>query len=412
MVYDPDGSLNFLFAPEVDGMWTSTVSAVDTTHLSAHKQILLTQGEHSNGDGGTSFFDVVFVRKHVGIEPLWASPGNEEPFVDGVSRWNVILNFTGSGGQHDNLVFGEASDASDGQDSYDVPKPTIPPPPCVYAWFATNLSEPYDTLWKDYRRYPDTSKVWDLDVLWENASAKNITISWNSSRLNSSEYKVITLRDVDGNVNTSMILKNSYRYLASPHTVHRFQIICTITPPIYMYKIPIKAEWNLISFPVNQSIPKNNITICYLGVNYSWQEAVNISIILNSLYGWNTAVQNYLLSETGSPGGGYWVYGYHDCDLWISSSARVNTPFITNLLINWNLVGLPYDLAQVKSNLTIFYNGTDYSWSEAVNNSIVLGSIYGWDGVIQNYALTDVLSPGQGYWMYAYHNCVLKRKVN
>jgi hypothetical protein len=59
-----------------------------------------------------------------------------------VFTWNVTLNFTGPNNTNDDLVFGEASDASDGQDGYDVPKPGTPPSPFVYAWFDAGLSEP------------------------------------------------------------------------------------------------------------------------------------------------------------------------------------------------------------------------------------------------------------------------------
>ncbi|MBE3141233.1 MAG: hypothetical protein IMZ53_11725 [Thermoplasmata archaeon] len=139
---------------------------------------------------------------------------------------------------------------------------------------------------------------------------------------------------------------------------------------------------------------------------------MNNNIILNTFYGWDRGTQNYILSDMMSPGEGYWVYGYHDCDLWISSITKSDAPLITNLLVNWNLIGLPYDVPQVKGNLTVFYNDTEYSWDEAVTNGIVVGSIYGWNGIIQNYGLSDMISPGQGYWMYAYHSCSLKRGVS
>ena len=60
-------------------------------------------------------------------------------------------------------------------------------------------------------------------------------------------------------------------------------------------------------------------------------------------------------------------------------------------------------------SVTVQYNGTIYSWQEAVNNSIVLGSVYNWNAANQNYELIDVLQPGLGYWMYAYYNCKLLR---
>jgi hypothetical protein len=333
------------------------------------------------------------------------SVGSEETLVG----WDITLNLSESNGLKDWVVLGEAWDASDDKDCYDVPKPYPPPSPYVYAWFDANLSEPYDKLLKDYRSYPDTYKVWDLYVLWENSDSTNITISWNITQLNNGEYDFVNLEDVDLEVTIDMFLQSNYTYIASSMSVHHFQIICLVTVE-YNYKIPLKEKWNFISLPVNQSIHKNNITVNYGGTNYSWQEAVSNSIILGYIYGWDAIAQNYVLTDILHPGKGNWMYAYHDCELWVSTNISNIDNYITNLIVKWNLIGLPFDLPVAKQNLTVFYNGTDYSWQEAVSNSIVLGYIYGWNATAQNYGLTNILSPGQGYWMYAYYDCFLKKE--
>ena len=105
------------------------------------------------------------------------------------------------------------------------------------------------------------------------------------------------------------------------------------------------------------------------------------------------------------------MYAYVDCDLWITSNISNNDDHITDLLEEWNLIGLPYDISIDKENLTVHYNGTDYTWQQAVDNGTVLGFIYGWNVVGQSYVLTDVLHPGEGYWMYAYYDCILKKEM-
>jgi len=80
---------------------------------------------------------------------------------------------------------------------------------------------------------------------------------------------------------------------------------------------------------------------------------------------------------------------------------------IKDLSENWNLIGLPYKTSVPKDNLTIYYDGTDYNWTEAVDSSIIIGFIYNWNETGQNYEFTDVLNPGDGYWVYAYFECVL-----
>jgi len=308
------------------------------------------------------------------------------------------------------VVFGEVDDASDGQDSYDVPKPGAPPSPYVYAWFDANLSEPYDRLLEDYRGYPDTYKVWDMYVEFENASAGNITISWDPSSLSESEYGSVLLNDTNSSINTDMFSNSNYTFAASPGSVRHFQIICSV-PGEYIYNISLREDWNLVSLPVNESLDKDNITVNYLGVNYSWQDAVSGDIVLNFIYGWNATNQNYVARDVLDPGMGYWVYAYYECDLWISSDTNNDDNYITDLLEEWNLIGLPFSTSVNKENLTVFYNSSEYSWQNAVSGGIVLNFIYGWNATNQYYVARDVLDPGMGYWVYAYHGCILKRKA-
>jgi hypothetical protein len=196
-----------------------------------------------------------------------------------------------------------------------VPKAMTPPPPYVYAWFDNHLSEPYNVLWKDYRSYPGTSKVWDLYVYWEDTGSASITLQWDPNRLSQSEYSTVTLHDLDGGSYTDMLLQSSYTYVASVSVVRHFQISCSVAPPEYHYKVSLNTEWNLVSFPVNTSVSPNDITVNYLGVNYTWQQAVDNTIILGFIYGWNAPGQYYDPADALSLGQGYWMYAYHPCVL-------------------------------------------------------------------------------------------------
>lgn len=90
-------------------------------------------------------------------------------------------------------------------------------------------------------------------------------------------------------------------------------------------------------------------------------------------------------------------------------------PFIENesyytidLSEGWNLIGILYNASVAKDDIVVCYNGTDYTWQDAVNNSIVLRFIYRWNAANQNYELTNMLQPCLGHWMYAYQDCILK----
>jgi hypothetical protein len=324
--------------------------------------------------------------------------------------WDITLDLIETSGLKDNVVFGEASNASDGQDNFDVPKPSAPPSPFIYAWFDAGLSEPYNVLWKDYRKYPDIFKVWNLSVLWDSSSndSTNVTINWNSSNLSYSEYNSIFLKDISADILIDMHANSNYTFNILSLVIYEFQIICSNAPFQYDYSISLESEWNMVSLPVNQSFNKDNITVNYLGVNYSWNEAVSNSIILDFVYSWNPTNKIFEVTDVIDPGKGYWLYTYYECDLWISSMTNTND-LITDLFIEWNLIGLPHDTQVAKDNITVYYNGTEFSWQEAVNNNIILNYIYYWNATDKIYEITDILQPGKGYWIYAYYDCTLKK---
>jgi len=181
----------------------------------------------------------------------------------------------------------------------------------------------------------------------------------------------------------------------------------TVIPPdkIY-YKISLNGEWNLVSMPVNQSIYKDDITINVLNVNYTWDEAVDIGIILDFIYEWNG--QSYYFVDVITPGNGYWIYSYIDCDLVISVNEINNDSQITDLGSEWNLMGLPFNESVLKDDLIVFYSGTNYTWDEAVSSGFILDYIYNWDG--SAYLYVETLDSTKGYWMYSYYECTLKKQ--
>jgi len=178
---------------------------------------------------------------------------------------------------------------------------------------------------------------------------------------------------------------------------------------MFFYNVSLSDEWNLVSLPLNESVHKDSLIVNYLGVNYTWQQAVDNSTILAFIYRWDVTNQNYEYTNVFLPGECYWMYAYGNCTIWITSKINDDDDLITDLFEEWNLIGLPFNRPVGKNNITIAYNGTDYNWQQAVDNGIVLGFIYRWVDTTQDYVLTDVLIPGKGFWIYAYYSCVLKK---
>ena len=81
------------------------------------------------------------------------------------------------------------------------------------------------------------------------------------------------------------------------------------------YITSIVEKWNIIGVPDVQSLDKNNITIEYNDMEYSWNEAVSNILINDFLFGWDTFNQSYIFSEDIDPGYAYWMYAYHNCIL-------------------------------------------------------------------------------------------------
>ena len=166
-----------------------------------------------------------------------SGPNNNAKIKDAINdtnndiEWSVTLNFNETDGKSDYVVFGEAPDANDGglPDSYDAPKPPAPPTPYIRAWFDDNLPTPYDILGKDYRKYPDVYKIWNLSIQWvpsDYVTHTSVTISWNIGEVDDSEYISVILYDDGGNPLKDMFTQNSYSFTCLAITPQSFNIIC------------------------------------------------------------------------------------------------------------------------------------------------------------------------------------------
>ncbi|MDG6228874.1 MAG: carboxypeptidase-like regulatory domain-containing protein [Candidatus Thermoplasmatota archaeon] len=176
--------------------------------------------------------------------------------------------------------------------------------------------------------------------------------------------------------------------------------------------IILDENWNLVSIPVNQTLLKNDIIVDVGGVTYTWLEAVANGFLLDFIYGWDKNAQSYIISEEFNPSRGYWIYIYEACIFSIGPGA--NEDLITDIFIQWDLVGLTFDKEISKQNLTLFLisNGSFYTWSEAVSYSFILDFIYGWDVSTQSYILVNDLLPGNSYWFYSYETLKLSYRKN
>jgi len=222
----------------------------------------------------------------------------------------------------------------------------------------------------------------------------------------------------DGNTSTSMLFNHTYggygTYSVSLTVIDddgKLGIISNIVF-VKIHVTNLGPKWNFFSLTFNQTIIKTNISVIFNGSEYTWEEAVNRNIIVTQIYEWNRTNQNYDWVDFLVPGHGYWIYSYEDCELKaIVETNLTDNNLITDLLSEWNLVGFPDSKKIHKDNISVYYDGTTYTWQEAVDGNIVLNFLYLWNESEQNYELSDYLLPGKACWVYAYFDCRIL-KVN
>ena len=379
----------------------------------------------TNKIGNTYYYNTSYTTPGTYTSTFWASDAEDNtatssPNQYAIVRWKVLLNFSESfAGKWDQIVFGEVDDASDGQDNYDVPQPpSAPSPPYISAYFDAGLSDPYQNLWEDYRQYPDDSKEWDVYVRCNTTlpvfGTTVVTITWQTTEVNDSEYATgsVVLYDCsDNSAVADMMRKSSYSFTATFDILYHFRIQCDQIKPD-TYKISLNTTWNLISLPFNESKAKTSILVRNNSIDYTWTEAVSHGIVLNHFYDWNG--ETYGLSDSLTPGQGYWMWAYYNCDI-IFTSVKTEDVRLSALQAGWNIMGLPCNSSLLKETLYVRYNDVDFTWTQATTNDnptggpIILGFIYGWNRIDQMYLLCDSFTPGNGYWMYAYKDCLLKK---
>ena len=89
---------------------------------------------------------------------------------------------------------------------------------------------------------------------------------------------------------------------------------------------------------------------------------------------------------------------------------------ITNLLLSWNFVSLPFNHSVNLDNLIVKYNEYYLNWSQVItyenptNNTIIDQYLFGWNRSTQSYIFANTFEPGYGYWVYVYSGCELRAK--
>ena len=232
------------------------------------------------------------------------------------------------------------------------------------------------------------------------------------------KYTITYTTHITGTLYGQLIVNSStYIFTSAP------SIPFTVLTPPEVINAPITTlfvGWNFVSLPFNQTISKVNVTVIYETTEYTWAEAKNAGILIDTIFQWNRSVpQTYWPTSTLTPGYGYWIYAYQTCELFASIlNQNVSSNFITTLSMNWNVFGVPINQSVNKTSIIVTYLGTDYNWIEATTNDnptggpIIVKDLFGWNRTIpKGYLSVNILNPGYCYWIYAYYPCILKQTL-
>ncbi|GAH33502.1 unnamed protein product, partial [marine sediment metagenome] len=155
----------------------------------------------------------------------------------------------------------------------------------------------------------------NMSVHWfSNSSGSWVKFAQNSSILNETATQPLTNWTTFGiwyywsvNVSDSKNWTNA---------TYRFMISANIAPA------EVGAGWLLVSLPINETVSKFDVRVINETQNYTWQEAVDNTIILMFLYNWSVEFQNYQSASHFVPYEGYWIYLYDlSYELWVSTES-------------------------------------------------------------------------------------------
>lgn len=277
----------------------------------------------------------------------------------------------------------------------------------MYLW----LGDPSLELWTDT---PERINVTHpLIVTNEMSNLFNVTVHHNGSVLenafvcieNGQDFYEIGYTNVTGCYQFD-ISNLSSGYLNVTVTKHNFiPYVGSADIPV---RIPLEEGWNFVSLPVSKNVEKINLTIWDGDDVILWSDAVNNGIINSFIFGWDRVSQSYIFSDVFEPGFGYWVYANFASEVWTEDykSSQVE---ISTLEKDWNTVGINCNKTINFSDVVVNYNGTDYSWLDAVSANIINNYVFGWDRISQSYTFNDQFRPGYCYWFNTQQQCTLKR---
>ncbi|MDP7280604.1 MAG: Ig-like domain-containing protein, partial [Candidatus Poribacteria bacterium] len=274
------------------------------------------------------------------------------------------------------IKFGMAKEATE---SYDVGLEIVAPPasisPVQLDAYLPTQSQYVTRLLSDFR--PESESVsYTLKV---RADISDFSLAWDISQL-PANFTNAKLKQIEPASNLIIDIKaaSGASFSALSDQYYSFEISLSPTVPIHL-----SPGWNMISIP---GIPQET--------DPATLQTVDNSLIL-PLYRWNSATFSYESVTELKFGEGYWALTIKPEGTTLEILVISANSYDRSLQPGWNMIG-------GVSQVTDFTNPQDNP-----DNSIISGTLYGWNPTNFSYQAKTEIAPGQGYWVLTMVECQL-----
>lgn len=108
-----------------------------------------------------------------------------------------------------------------------------------------------------------------------------------------------------------------------------------VVAPAPMSSDPGNA-WHLASVPVFEDTDFDTVRVRNATQNYTFNEAIDEGIVVNTIFGWDIANQQYEIDDVFSSYHGYWIWFYEDdYTLWVAPPECETGEIVDNSSENW-----------------------------------------------------------------------------
>ena len=278
--------------------------------------------------------------------------------------------------QPQTLQFGMASEATDNyDDGLDSAAPPAPHPPIGLDVYFSGSQGFFHRLLADFRTDSPSAK-YDFRV---RADQHDFTLSWDLSQL-PAEFSWIQLRQispVSGGI-IELTSQQSAIFSAMDQTYYQFELVLGQNTAINL-----SAGWNMISIP---GIP--------LETDPTQLQTADQSLIL-PLYRWNPATFSYEAVTKLKFGEGYWALTIKAEGTTLQIPVARASSYQQSIKAGWNMIGSVSEVADFSNPV------------EEPDNSIIGGTLYGWNPTAFTYQSQLEINPGQGCWVLTMVDCQL-----